>query len=142
MLETLRADNWTFFGVPTAQIVSLAFVIPAIVILMWRHRGRPIDDDPPTFPEVATWGAIGRAGRSGRRSTTASMTTKAYDDDFDETTIDDDDPPTRSRTTRRRGRGAADERRGTTDDLPPADEPRAAPDDDPPTSRSPSRPPG
>jgi phosphatidylglycerol:prolipoprotein diacylglycerol transferase len=59
-LETLRHDNWTFFGVPTAQVVSLAFVIPAIVILMWRHRGRPIDDDPPTFPAVATWGAIGR----------------------------------------------------------------------------------
>ena len=60
VLETLRHDNWTFFGVPTAQVVSLAFVIPAIVILMWRHRGRPIDDDPPTFPAVATWGAIGR----------------------------------------------------------------------------------
>ena len=28
VLETFRHDNWTFFGVPTAQIVSLLFVIP------------------------------------------------------------------------------------------------------------------
>ena len=60
LLETLRHDNWTFFGIPTAQVVSLGFIIPAIVILMWRHRGRTIEDDPPTFPAVATWGAMGR----------------------------------------------------------------------------------
>ena len=59
-LETLRADNWTFFGVPTAQLVSLLFVIPALGILAFRHqRGHPLDD-PPTYPEVATWGAMGR----------------------------------------------------------------------------------
>jgi phosphatidylglycerol---prolipoprotein diacylglyceryl transferase len=59
-LEALRADNWTFFGVPTAQLVSLLFVIPALGILAFRHqRGHPLDD-PPTYPEVATWGAIGR----------------------------------------------------------------------------------
>jgi phosphatidylglycerol:prolipoprotein diacylglycerol transferase len=41
-LETFRSDNWTFFGVPTAQIVSLMFVIPALIILGWRHGpGRP-----------------------------------------------------------------------------------------------------
>jgi phosphatidylglycerol:prolipoprotein diacylglycerol transferase len=59
-LESLRADNWTFFGVPTAQLVSLLFIIPALGILAFRHqRGHPLDD-PPTFPEVATWGAPGR----------------------------------------------------------------------------------
>jgi len=59
-LEALRADNWTFFGVPTAQLVSLVFVIPALGILAFRHqRGHPLDD-PPTYPEVATWGAVGR----------------------------------------------------------------------------------
>ena len=31
VLETLRNDNWTFFGVPMAQIVSLLFILPA-----WR----------------------------------------------------------------------------------------------------------
>jgi phosphatidylglycerol---prolipoprotein diacylglyceryl transferase len=59
-LEALRADNWTFFGVPTAQLVSLLFVLPALGVLAWRHkRGHPLDD-PPTHPEVATWGSIGR----------------------------------------------------------------------------------
>jgi phosphatidylglycerol:prolipoprotein diacylglycerol transferase len=59
-LETLRQDNWTFFSIPTAQIVSLLFIVPAIIVLAWRHRpGHPLDDPPP-FPEGATWGAIGR----------------------------------------------------------------------------------
>jgi hypothetical protein len=59
-LETFRVDNWTFNGVPVAQIVSLLFVVPSLLILAWRHRpGHPVDD-PPTHPEVATWGARGR----------------------------------------------------------------------------------
>ena len=59
-LETFRVDNWTFFGIPTAQIVSLLFIIPALLILVWRHRSGHRTDDPPTHPQVATWGAIGR----------------------------------------------------------------------------------
>ena len=60
VLENLRHGNWTFFGVPTAQIVSLMFIVPALLILAWRHRpGHPLDD-PPSRPEIATWGAIGR----------------------------------------------------------------------------------
>ncbi len=59
-LETFRNDNWTFFGVPTAQVVSIGFIVPALAILVWRHRpGHPLDD-PPTNPDVATWGALGR----------------------------------------------------------------------------------
>ena len=59
-LETLRHDNWTFFGVPMAQIVSLLFIVPALAILIWRHRsGHPLDP-PPSRPRVATWGAEGR----------------------------------------------------------------------------------
>ncbi len=60
-LETLRHDNWTFFGVPTAQIVSLLFIIPSVVLLFWRHRDRDPVDDPPSRPDTATWGAPGRA---------------------------------------------------------------------------------
>jgi hypothetical protein len=60
VLETLREGNWTFNGVPVAQIVSLLFVIPALVILAWRHRPGHPTDDPPSHPEAATWGAIGR----------------------------------------------------------------------------------
>jgi hypothetical protein len=60
VLETFRQDNWTFFGVPTAQIVSLLFIVPSLLILAWRHRrGHPLDD-PPSRPEVAIWGAVGR----------------------------------------------------------------------------------
>jgi phosphatidylglycerol:prolipoprotein diacylglycerol transferase len=59
-LEAFRSDNWTFFGVPTAQVVSGAFIVLAVVILAWRHRPGHPDDDPPTHPEVATWGAPGR----------------------------------------------------------------------------------
>jgi hypothetical protein len=58
-LETLRSDNWTFFGIPTAQLVSLAFVVVALAVLIWRHRpGHATTDDPPSYPEVATWGAL------------------------------------------------------------------------------------
>jgi hypothetical protein len=36
-------------------------VVPALIILAWRHRPDHPDDDPPTIPGVATWGAPGRA---------------------------------------------------------------------------------
>ena len=80
-LETFRADNWTFFGVPTAQIVSLLFVIPALVILGWRHRPGHPDDDPPTHPEGAD---VGRARARRRRR-------RLDDDDEDDDEDDDDD---------------------------------------------------
>jgi phosphatidylglycerol---prolipoprotein diacylglyceryl transferase len=84
-LETLRADNWTFFGVPTAQLVSLLFVIPALGILAFRHqRGHPVDD-PPTYPEVATWGAMGRPVEVGapEEDPTAADTDADGDEDED-----------------------------------------------------------
>ena len=59
VLETLRADNWTFFGVPTAQIVSLAFIAIGVVGLVLRHRGSRMGDKPPADPQRATWGALG-----------------------------------------------------------------------------------
>lgn len=66
-LETLRSDNWTFFGVPVAQLVSLAFVVGAVIVLFWRHQpGKPRADTPPTLPEAARWGAIGASGRRAR----------------------------------------------------------------------------
>jgi len=60
VLESFREGNWTFNGVPVAQIVSLMFIIPALLVLAWRHRPGHPDDPPATHPEVATWGAIGR----------------------------------------------------------------------------------
>ena len=59
-LETLRADNWTFFGIPTAQVVSVAVIAVAALVLARRHRPGHQLDDPPSRPEAVTWGAIGR----------------------------------------------------------------------------------
>ena len=59
-LETFRHDNWLFFGTPTAQVVSLLFIFPALAILILRHAPRDRTDDPPTNPAIATWGALGR----------------------------------------------------------------------------------
>ncbi len=59
-LETLRADNWTLFGIPTAQLVSLVVIVSAALTLAWRHRPGHQLDDPPSRPEAGTWGAIGR----------------------------------------------------------------------------------
>ena len=39
-LETLRADNWTFFGIPMAQIVTTGFILFGIGGLIYRHRIR------------------------------------------------------------------------------------------------------
>ncbi len=58
-LEFLRQDNWTFFDIPTAQIVSLLFILPALIALAWRHRPGHPTDDPPSRPEGTTWGALG-----------------------------------------------------------------------------------
>jgi phosphatidylglycerol:prolipoprotein diacylglycerol transferase len=38
VLEPLRADNWTFFGVPTAMIVSAIVIVAATIALILRHR--------------------------------------------------------------------------------------------------------
>jgi phosphatidylglycerol:prolipoprotein diacylglycerol transferase len=46
-LESLRVNNWTFAGVPTAMIVSAIFVAIAGAVLVYRHRpGRPADEEP------------------------------------------------------------------------------------------------
>src|SRR6185369_6125514 len=84
VLETFRNDNWTFFGVPTAQIVSLLFVIPSLLMLAWRHRRDHPLDDPPSRPEVATWGAIGRPVEPGE------VEEELYDEDDDGTEYDDE----------------------------------------------------
>jgi phosphatidylglycerol---prolipoprotein diacylglyceryl transferase len=43
VLEFFRADNWTFFGVPMAQIVTLGFIVFGIVLIWYRHGpGRPL----------------------------------------------------------------------------------------------------
>ena len=94
-LETFRSDNWTFFGVPTAQIVSLLFVIPAIIILGWRHR----PDIRPTIRRRT------RRARPGVRSDDRWIrTTCDEDDDDDVDDWDDDDEDDDEDEDERRGR--------------------------------------
>jgi phosphatidylglycerol---prolipoprotein diacylglyceryl transferase len=57
-LETLREDNWLFFGIPVAQMVSIAFIAAGVIGLIVRHRKDQSWYDPAAFPEVATWGAL------------------------------------------------------------------------------------
>ncbi len=48
-LETLRENNWIAFGVPTAQIVSVGFILAGVIGLLIRNSGpagrRPVSDD-------------------------------------------------------------------------------------------------
>lgn len=59
LLEFLREDNWTFFGVPTAQIVSIIFIVVGIAGLLVRHNPNRPADRPAANPQVQTWGALG-----------------------------------------------------------------------------------
>jgi phosphatidylglycerol:prolipoprotein diacylglycerol transferase len=55
LLEFMRSGNWTFFGIPTAQIVSAAFVIVGLVMLWYRHgpgRTAPASDEPKVSDEA------------------------------------------------------------------------------------------
>ena len=50
MLETLRSGNWTFFGAPTAMLISGALIAGSLLVLAIRHRpGSTVDrwGDPP-----------------------------------------------------------------------------------------------
>jgi len=71
-LEFLRSGNWTFFGIPTAQIVSAIFVIVGLVLLWYRHgpgRPAPIQADPtpdePNEPDEADITPERSAGEPG-----------------------------------------------------------------------------
>jgi phosphatidylglycerol:prolipoprotein diacylglycerol transferase len=42
VLELMRSGNWTFLGIPTAQLVTLGFIVVGVVGLWYRHGpGRP-----------------------------------------------------------------------------------------------------
>jgi phosphatidylglycerol:prolipoprotein diacylglycerol transferase len=68
-LETLRADNWTFFGVPMAQIFSTIFILLGIAIIIVRHlRGAPtflVADSAAMVAELEQVGVPGEGGDAG-----------------------------------------------------------------------------
>src|SRR5207245_3771503 len=57
-LEFLRADNWTFFGIPMAQIVSGVAVLGALVVFLARRRFWPAE---PMTPEPLDVGSTSRS---------------------------------------------------------------------------------
>jgi phosphatidylglycerol---prolipoprotein diacylglyceryl transferase len=76
-LETLRHDNWTFFGVPMAQIVTLGFILAGVIGLWYRHGpGRPPETAADLLPVPA--------------ETAADDEAAFWDDDPDAGVADDD----------------------------------------------------
>lgn len=99
VLENLRTGNWTFFGIPTAQIVTSGFILFGLVALWYRHgRGRPAQTAAEVQAEAVAiadaeasekvdWDAeIDRDDADG----TTDRGPDDWDDDFDE---DDGDEP-------------------------------------------------
>jgi hypothetical protein len=90
VLENLRVDNWTFFGVPTAQIVSIVMIAIGVAGLIHRHRPRHPADRPPTYPERATWGALGATWMTKPIDESwANLPPRADDDLEDDAAADD-----------------------------------------------------
>ncbi|HEY4190203.1 MAG TPA: hypothetical protein VGM28_07265, partial [Candidatus Limnocylindrales bacterium] len=56
LLENLRVNNWTFFSIPTAMLVSGIAIVGSIVLLAVRHRPgavwEPWGDPPPPEDEL------------------------------------------------------------------------------------------
>jgi phosphatidylglycerol---prolipoprotein diacylglyceryl transferase len=58
-VESLKADNGTFFGVPVAQIIAAITVVGAAVILVARHLRAaqpPNDANDAMTPDVVPFG--------------------------------------------------------------------------------------
>ena len=91
-LETLRQENWTLLGIPTAQIVSLLFIVPSILVLIWRHRPGHPDDEPPSNPAVATWGALGSETMFEDDDDEDEHQDESWADDLPDGARDKDDP--------------------------------------------------
>ena len=128
VLETFRSDNWTFQGVPVAQLVSLAFIIPAALILLWRHRSGHPADDPPTHPSLATWGAIGRPVEPGSAD---DPDADLDDDDDEDDDWDDEDDEADDDADEAADADEADDAAEPVDGTDPDAGPESIRDDDP-----------
>ena len=100
-LETLRHDNWTFFGIPMAQIVTLGFILVGVAALWYRHGpGRPAETAADLLPaaepasqiddEEAFW-ADDAASEDGDDAVDADGADDALDDDLDDDEEEEDD---------------------------------------------------
>jgi phosphatidylglycerol---prolipoprotein diacylglyceryl transferase len=92
LLEPLRQENWTFNGIPTASLVSLAFIAVGVAALLWRHRPGHEADAPATRWRAATWGALGTIPEGAEAELEeAAESGFEDDDDLDDDDLDDDD---------------------------------------------------
>jgi phosphatidylglycerol:prolipoprotein diacylglycerol transferase len=116
-LEGLRSGNWTFFGIPTASIVTLGFIGVGLVGLWYRHGpGRPPVLAHELVPEAP----------AKRTADEEEDDFWADDDESDDDATSDDDDLERD----------ADDRDGDADDDETdesTDEPAATTDRPPPT---------
>ncbi len=63
LLEPLRSNNWTFYDIPVASLISAAFVLGGLALLAWRHRpGAAAGAAPLPDAEV---GDVGESGADG-----------------------------------------------------------------------------
>ena len=58
VLESFRQEIWTFNGIPTAQLVSIGFIVVGLAAIAWRHRPGHGPNEPAADPAIATWGAL------------------------------------------------------------------------------------
>ncbi len=75
VLETLRTGNWTFFGVPTAIVISASVIILALGILAFRHR--------PAAAGAERWGDPPAQGSHDEEQPLEDEEADAGDDDAD-----------------------------------------------------------
>jgi phosphatidylglycerol:prolipoprotein diacylglycerol transferase len=123
-LEGLRSGNWTFFGVPTAQIVTAGFILVGVLGLLYRHGpGNPgvtaaeLLPDPSAQPtpdesEDAFWEEDGE-------DDVDDLDDDEDDLDDDEDELDDDDDDAVPETAE------ADDQTEPTAAAPPPDRPAA-----------------
>jgi phosphatidylglycerol:prolipoprotein diacylglycerol transferase len=99
LLEDLRTGNWTFFGIPTAQIVTLGFILVGVAGLFYRHGpGRPAQLAVDLLPD-RTAGPGTEGGEDDFWADDAGTADDGEDDepedeeddDLDDDDLDDDD---------------------------------------------------
>jgi hypothetical protein len=87
----LRVDNWTFFGIPTARIVTLGFLLVGVIGLIYRHGpGRPAETAADLLPDHSA-GTVTDDEAAFWSDETADDDDDADDDDADDDDADDDD---------------------------------------------------
>jgi phosphatidylglycerol:prolipoprotein diacylglycerol transferase len=70
LLEFMRSGNWTFFGIPTAQIVTLGFIAVGVIGLWYRHGpGRPRPTDTTDTTDIDTDAAVDDDGPAAELGT-------------------------------------------------------------------------